>query len=139
MGTPDQRLFPSDAGWGRRIEDGAALDVSACSRGSLHDGSEIKHSEGGVFTMQVTEAAAELLKSVRQDSGIDEDAGVRLEPSQDKPGALGLAFRTDPEAGDEVIEESGLRVFIPERVANQLGDRTLDVETTSQGVALSLR
>ena len=88
--------------------------------------------------MQVSEAAAELLKTVRRDSGLGEDLGVRLEPDPEESGSLGIAFRGEPEAGDQVLEESGIRVFVPADVANKLGDRTLDVAKTPQGVALAL-
>lgn len=88
--------------------------------------------------MKVTEAAAELLKSIRQDAGAGDDEGVRLVPSNEQPGALGLAFRPDPEVSDEVVEESGIRVFVPEDVADELGERTLDVERSARGVSLAL-
>lgn len=89
--------------------------------------------------LQVSEAAAELLKSMRRDLHMAEGSGVRLEPSKEQPGALGIAFREEPETSDQVIEESGLRVFVAEDVAPELEERTLDVQTTPEGVALSLR
>lgn len=89
--------------------------------------------------LQVSEAANELLKAMRDGYGLSEDSGVRLEPSKDEPDALSIAFREDPELGDEVIGESGLRVFVPEEVADHLGDRTLDLETTPRGLAFALR
>jgi Fe-S cluster assembly iron-binding protein IscA len=89
--------------------------------------------------LQVTEAAAKVLKSTVRESDAPDDAGVRFVPEPDKPGALGIEILETPEAGDQVVEESGVRIFLPEELADELADRTLDIDVTEQGVALTLR
>lgn len=89
--------------------------------------------------LQVTQAAASVLKSTVRGSDAPDDSGIRFVPRPDKPGALAIEISPQPEAGDQVIEESGLRIFLPEEVADELTDRTLDVDASADGVALALR
>lgn len=89
--------------------------------------------------LQVTQAAASVLKSTVQGSDAPEDSGIRFVPRLDKPGALALEISQEPAAGDQVIEEAGIRIFLPEEVADELTDRTLDVDASADGVALTLR
>jgi len=89
--------------------------------------------------LQVSEAAALLLKEAVKRSDAPDETGVRLEPRPDNPSALGIAFQDQPEASDQVVEEAGLRVFVAEDISDALDGRTLDVVTTEQGPALTLR
>lgn len=89
--------------------------------------------------LQVTRAAARVLKSTVRDSDVPEDSGFRFVERPDKPGTLAVEITEQPEAGDEVIEESGVRIFLLERVADELADRTLDVDALADGVALTIR
>lgn len=89
--------------------------------------------------LHVTQAAATVLKSTVRESGAPDESGVRFVPRPDKPGALALQVTEQPEAGDQVVEESGVRIFLPEDVADELTDRTLDVDSSVDGLALTLR
>lgn len=89
--------------------------------------------------LQVTQAAASVLKSTVRGSDVPEDSGFRFVERPDKPGTLAVEISEQPEAGDEVIEESGIRIFLPEKVADELADRTLDVDASADGVALTIR
>lgn len=89
--------------------------------------------------MQVTRAAAKVLKEAVRQSETPDEAGVRFVPRPDTSGALALKISPEPEAGDQVIEESGLRLFLPSDVADALTDQTLDVDASSDGIALALR
>lgn len=89
--------------------------------------------------LQVSEAAAQLLKDAVDASDAPAEAGVRLETRADDPSALGIAFREAPEATDQIVEESGLRVFVADEISESLDGRTLDVVTTDQGPALTIR
>ena len=89
--------------------------------------------------LQVSEAAAIFLKEAIVQSDAPNDAAVRLEPRVDRPDTLGISFRDEPEAGDDIVEESGLRVFVAPEVSEALSDRTLDVASTQNGVGLTVR
>ncbi len=88
--------------------------------------------------LQVTEAAAIFLKEVIHQSEAPDDAAVRLERRTDRPDALGFALVELPSEDDDVIEESGLRVFVACDVSETLSERKLDVVSTQQGVGLTL-
>jgi iron-sulfur cluster assembly protein len=89
--------------------------------------------------LHVTQAAASVLKSTVQGSDVPKDSGFRFVERPDKPGTLAVEISEQPEAGDEVIEESGIRIFLPENVAGELADRTLDIDASADGVALTIR
>ena len=89
--------------------------------------------------MRITRAAAGVLKSSVQGSEVREESGFRFVDRPDKPGTLAVEIVEQPEAGDEVIEESGIRVFLPGKVAQELADLTLDIDPSADGVALTIR
>lgn len=91
--------------------------------------------------VDVTEEAVDVIKTVREQHGFGEEAGVRLQPvsSQDGSTGIGVSFTEEPETGDEVAERAGLRVFVEGSLAEQLDDAVLDVKETSEGVELVLR
>lgn len=88
--------------------------------------------------MHVSEAAAIFLKEAIVQSDAPNDAAVRLAPRSDKPDTLEISYREQPEDGDDVVEESGLRVFVAPEVSEVLSDRTLDVVSTQNGVGLTV-
>lgn len=85
--------------------------------------------------LKVTVAAAKVLQSTVRESDAPDDSGIRLVPQPDKPGTLMMEILEEPEAGDDVVEESGLRIFVPDELAHELSDRTLDIGVTEQGCA----
>ena len=64
------------------------------------------------------------------------DCGVRIAAapsSADGQGSgVSLAVVAEPEAGDEVIDDTGARVFIQPAAAQLLGDQTLDAQVDQQ-------
>ena len=90
--------------------------------------------------LQVTEPAAGLLKRARNDLGAPDTAGVRVQSSRTDAGPrVHFVFREAPETGDETVEHFGLRFFVASDVAGVLTDAVLDVATTAETSALTLR
>lgn len=84
----------------------------------------------------LTEAAAEVVKSVTETPQAPEGTGLRITQSEPEPGTangLQLAAAAQPGAGDQVVEISGARVFLDPPAAAFLEDKVLDAEVDTQG------
>ena len=86
----------------------------------------------------LTEAAAEVVKSVTSAPQAPGGAGLRIAssaPEPESPGALQLTAATGPGENDQVIEAAGARVFLEPQAAIFLEDKILDARVDEQGEA----
>ena len=85
----------------------------------------------------LTEAAAEVVKSVTSTPQAPDGAGVRIAsaPEPENPDALRLTAAVSPGENDQVIEAAGARVFIEPQAAVYLEDKVLDAQLDEQGTA----
>lgn len=86
----------------------------------------------------LTEAAAEVVKSVTSTPQAPEGTGLRIassEPEPESPGALQVTATTGPQEDDQVIESAGARVFLEPQAAMYLEDKILDARLDEQGNA----
>ena len=86
----------------------------------------------------LTEAAAEVVKSVTSTPQAPGGAGLRIAssaPEPQSPGALQLTAATEPGENDQVIEAAGARVFLEPQAAIYLEDKILDARVDEQGEA----
>jgi Fe-S cluster assembly iron-binding protein IscA len=84
----------------------------------------------------LTEAAAEVVKSVTDTPQAPDGTGLRITQSAEEPSAangLELAAAAEPGIGDQVVETSGARVFLDPLAAAYLDDKVLDAEVDAQG------
>ena len=85
--------------------------------------------------MVLTEAAAEVVKSVTTVPQAPEGAGLRItslaEPAT--PGSLELTAAAGPDENDQVVETVGARVFLEPTAAAYLRDKILDAQVDAQG------
>lgn len=84
----------------------------------------------------LTEAAAEVVKSVTDTPQTPDGTGLRITQSTEELGsesALQLAAATEPDRNDEVVETSGARVFLDPQAAAYLDDKVLDAEVDPEG------
>ncbi|KAA5838405.1 HesB/YadR/YfhF-family protein [Saccharopolyspora hirsuta] len=87
--------------------------------------------------LTISESAAEVIKLVLVGGDSQEGSGLRIAPAGD---GLQASIADEPQEGDEVIEASGVRVFLESQVATLLGDKTLDAERDANGeLALAVR
>jgi len=87
----------------------------------------------------LTEAAAEVVKSVTSTAQAPQDAGLRIAsttPEPASPAALEVTATTGPKADDQVIEAAGgARVFLEPQAATYLDDKVLDARVDEEGNA----
>ncbi|GAA4615678.1 HesB/IscA family protein [Saccharopolyspora hordei] len=87
--------------------------------------------------LTISESAAEVIKLVLVGGDSQEGSGLRIAPGGD---GLQASIAEQPQAGDQVVEASGVRVFLEPQVAELLGDKTLDAERDANGdLALAVR
>ena len=84
----------------------------------------------------LTEAAAEVVKSVTETPQAPDGTGLRITQAGQEPGggsALQLAAAAEPGSGDQVLETAGARLFLDPEAAAYLDDKILDAEVDTQG------
>jgi Fe-S cluster assembly iron-binding protein IscA len=84
----------------------------------------------------LTEAAAEVVKSVTDTPQAPDGTGLRISQSAQEPGnanALELAAAAEPAINDQVVETSGARVFLDPQAAVYLSDKVLDAQVDAEG------
>jgi Fe-S cluster assembly iron-binding protein IscA len=91
--------------------------------------------------LKVSNEAAYVLKAARE--GVTTPtAGLRIKRAanpHDGFDGFRIGFQQDPEPTDQIFEQDGLPVFVAAEVADELSDRTLDVDATSHGAELVFR
>ena len=80
----------------------------------------------------LTERASTVIRSIAEQPGLHDDAGLRIGAAHDGDRALSATPADSPEPGDQVIEESGARVFLDPEAADRLDDQVLDVVVDEQ-------
>ena len=86
--------------------------------------------------MVLTEAAAEVVKSVTSNAQAPDGAGLRIASSAEKPerpDALQLSAVPGPRENDQVIEAAGALVFVDPQAIPYLEDKVLDARVDEQG------
>src|SRR5579859_5757872 len=86
----------------------------------------------------LTEAAAEVVKSVTSTASGPQGAGLRIVaavPEPESPDALEVTATTGPKGDDQVVEAAGARVFLEPQAAAYLDDKVLDARVDEQGNA----
>lgn len=89
--------------------------------------------------LMLTDEARDAIHVLTEDGPAE--CGVRIAThSHDGDGEapeISLALAAAPEAGDEVIEGGGARVFVEPEAARMLGDQTLDVQVDPKAQQVS--
>lgn len=91
----------------------------------------------------LTEAAAEVVKSVTSTPQAPEGAGLRIASStmeagnsdSGNPSALQVTAAAGPGDNDQVVEAAGALVYLEPRAAAYLEDKVLDAQVDEQGNA----
>lgn len=88
--------------------------------------------------LTMTETAQTAIRSLSEQAGLPETGGVRL-AMDDGQNGLQMSLAQEPEAGDQVVEDAGARVFMPTETATMLEAQELDASATPEGTGFSLR
>jgi Fe-S cluster assembly iron-binding protein IscA len=86
----------------------------------------------------LTQAAAEVVKSVTSAPQLSQAAGLRISASVAGPEdatALQVEAVPGPDAHDQVLEAAGARVFVAPQAAVFLDDKILDAQLDGEGNA----
>jgi Fe-S cluster assembly iron-binding protein IscA len=96
----------------------------------------LDENERMTVMLVLTDAAAEVVKSVTEDPQSPEIAGLRITRPSTEPdgkGDLRLAPAPRPAGDDQVVEAAGARVFLDPPAAAFLDDKVLDAEVGPEG------
>jgi Fe-S cluster assembly iron-binding protein IscA len=80
--------------------------------------------------LTLTESAKDVVREMVAGEDAPEGGGVRIttESVSENETSLALAVAEAPAAGDEVVDEDGVRVFLEPEAASLLEDQVLDAE-----------
>lgn len=94
-----------------------------------------------MLVLQVSHEAAQILGESRKEEGIPENFGVRVyaEPTTEGGAAVRLAFVEDPEAGDEVNEQHGTKIYVSPELSEPLSEAFIDAESREGDTKLVLK
>lgn len=83
--------------------------------------------------LTLTSDAVQVIRTVTASPDLPPETGLRIEPGINGSDALRLSVAPAPEAGDQVVEEAGAKVYLESAVAELLSDKTLDAQVDPQG------
>jgi iron-sulfur cluster assembly protein len=86
----------------------------------------------------LTEAAAEVVKSLTSTPQAPGGTGLRIassSPEPGDPGALQVTAAAGPDENDQIIDAAGAHVYLEPQAAAYLEDKVLDAQVDSEGQA----
>jgi len=85
--------------------------------------------------LTLTDQAVAAIRDLTNRPGLPAQTGLRIEPQSTADGASGLALSLSdgPQAGDQVIEEADVQVFVQHEAAPVLADKALDAQVNDEG------
>jgi Fe-S cluster assembly iron-binding protein IscA len=107
------------------------VNRKACGRIPAAD-----HPTKGSAMLTLTPSAVQAVDALLHSPQVPDDAGLRIAATDDAQLSVGIA--TQPEPGDQVIEESGARVFVDENAAPLVDDAQLEAHAQGDQIAFGL-
>jgi iron-sulfur cluster assembly protein len=90
--------------------------------------------------LTLTNQAVSAIRDLTAKAGLPADTGLRIAPDEGAGGGLALSLADGPQAGDQVIEESDVHVFVQPEASAVLADKALDAQVSTDGeVSFSLQ
>ena len=83
--------------------------------------------------LTLTDQAVAAIRNLTARPGLSAEAGLRIAPEDGGTGGLALSLTDGPQAGDRVIEESDVQVFVQPDAAATLEDKALDAQVSEDG------
>lgn len=83
--------------------------------------------------LQLTDHASEAIRNLLDLPSLPHDAGLRIVREDAQRSDLALFRSQAPHEGDEVIDQSGARVFLEAGAADLLDDKILDAKVDDRG------
>ena len=82
--------------------------------------------------LTLTDNATSAIRTLTAQPEAPAGAGLRI-ANDPAAGGLTLAVATEPQDGDQVIDDAGVRVFVEEQAAQILDDKSLDAAVDDGG------
>jgi iron-sulfur cluster assembly protein len=83
--------------------------------------------------LTLTDHAVAAIRNLTTQPGLPAEAGLRIAPEDGGAGGLTLSLSDGPQAGDQVIEEADVQVFVQPDAAVALDDKALDAQVNENG------
>lgn len=81
----------------------------------------------------LTDNATSVIRALADRPELPDASGLRIASTQEDAGALTITTVGTPEAGDQVLEDEGARVFLEPSAALVLEDKILDATVNEEG------
>lgn len=81
----------------------------------------------------LTNSATAVVRSIAERRELSDDAGLRVTGATEGPGSFSISAVSEPEDGDQIIEQDGARVFLDPGAAIALDDKVLDAHVNTSG------
>ncbi|TCO45363.1 Fe-S cluster assembly protein HesB [Actinocrispum wychmicini] len=85
--------------------------------------------------LALTPAAVAVVNSIISAPGLPSGAGLRISSDTDAEDRLVIEVTSTPAEDDQVLDETGARVFLAPDAASYLADKVLDASVDDQGGA----
>ena len=85
--------------------------------------------------LTLTDQAVAAIRNLTARPGLPAQTGLRIAPGEADTGGLSLSLSLSdgPQAGDQVIEETDVQVFLQPETADALEDKELDAQIGEDG------
>ena len=83
--------------------------------------------------LTLTDHAVAAIRNLTSQAGLPAETGLRIAPEDGSAGGLALSLSAGPQAGDQVIEEADVQVFVQPDAAAVLDDKALDAQVSEDG------
>jgi len=83
--------------------------------------------------LTLTEQAVAAIRNLTSRPGLPAETGLRIASEDSGAGGLALSLSDGPQAGDRVIEETDVQVFVQPDAAAALDDKELDAQVSDSG------
>ena len=83
--------------------------------------------------LTLTDHAVAAIRNLTSQPKLPAETGLRIAPEDGSAGGVALSLADGPRAGDQVIEEADVRVFVQPDAAAALDDKALDAQVNEDG------
>jgi len=83
--------------------------------------------------LTLTDQAVAAIRNLTTRPGLPAQTGLRIAPGEADTGGLALSLSDGPQAGDRVIEETDVQIYLQPEAATALEDKELDAQVDEDG------
>lgn len=83
--------------------------------------------------LTLTENASTIVRDITAQPGMSETAGLRITTEAGDQPSFAISAADQPQADDQVVEQSGATIYLDQESAELLDDKILDAAVDEQG------